>query len=68
MKAMRSLGDRIVDAFVPKADASALYYWRRICTSSIVCTVGGRNYNTAIQQRVHDGSGTVVEQHLDGCC
>lgn len=68
MKAMRSLGDRIVDAFVPKADASALYYWRRICTSSIVCTVGGRNYNTAIRQYVHDGSGTVVEQYLDGCC
>jgi hypothetical protein len=68
MKALRSLGDRIVDAFVPKVDASALYYWRRICTASIVCRVNNRNYNTAIQQKVHDGSGTVVEEYLDGCC
>ncbi|WP_045310827.1 hypothetical protein [Lentzea aerocolonigenes] len=68
MKAVRSLGDRIVSAFVPKVDASALFYERTICTSSIVCTVGGRNYNTLVWQKIHDGSGTVVEQELRGCC
>lgn len=68
MKAVRSLGDRIIGAFVPKVDASALYYERYICTSDIVCTYQGRNYNTRVWQKVHDGSGTVVEQALAGCC
>lgn len=68
MKSLRSLGDRIVDAFVPKVDASALYYWRRSCVSFIVCTSGGRNYNTVLMEYVHDGSGTVTESYLAGCC
>ncbi|MFD9739625.1 hypothetical protein [Umezawaea sp. NPDC059074] len=68
MKTLRAFGDRIVDAFVPKVDASALYYWRRSCVPWIVCTVNGHNYNSVLMEYVHDGSGTVTESYLDGCC
>ncbi|MFI6097480.1 hypothetical protein ACIA8G_18105 [Lentzea sp. NPDC051213] len=68
MKALRAMSDRIVDAFVPKVDASALYYWRRTCTSRYACYQNNRWHNSWLMEYVHDGSGTVTESYLDGCC
>lgn len=68
MRAVRRLSDRILERFVPKVDASAVWYWTHVCTDQVVCTYNGRNYNTNMYCYCYDSTGYCTNCSPDGCC
>ena len=65
MRTLQRVADRMVQRFVPKSEAKAIYYWQNFCIP-VACS-GGYG-NEKIRCYCHDSGGGCTNCYWIGCC
>ncbi|GAA1042880.1 hypothetical protein GCM10009557_69930 [Virgisporangium ochraceum] len=65
MRALQRMADGLLGMFVPKVEASAIYYWQNFC-QPYACSSGGGSQR--IRCYCHDSGGGCTSCYNNGCC